>query len=61
MKQYQILIDGEWRDPVSGRWFESINPYSGKPWARVPECGVADIDAAVDAAHRAFTHGPWRK
>ena len=61
MKQYQILIDGEWRDPVSGRWFESINPYSGKPWARVPECGVADIDAAVDAAHRAFAHGPWRK
>jgi (Z)-2-((N-methylformamido)methylene)-5-hydroxybutyrolactone dehydrogenase len=60
MKQYQLLIDGEWRDPISGRWFDSVDPFSGKPWARVPEGSAADADAAVDAAHRAFTQGPWR-
>ena len=26
MKQYQLLINGEWRDPASGQWEPNLNP-----------------------------------
>ena len=29
MQQYQLFIDGEWRDPANGNWFETANPYTG--------------------------------
>ncbi len=59
MRHYQMLIGGEWVDAQSSRTFESINPYTGKTWAVVPEAGEADVDAAVRAARSAFDEGPW--
>jgi acyl-CoA reductase-like NAD-dependent aldehyde dehydrogenase len=59
VKRYQLYIDGAWRDPAGGRWFDSFNPYTAKPWASIPECGEADVAAAVAAARRAFATGPW--
>ncbi len=59
MQRYQLFIDGEWRDPSSGRWFPSVNPYSGEPWAEIPRGNTADVESAVDAAHRAFREGAW--
>jgi acyl-CoA reductase-like NAD-dependent aldehyde dehydrogenase len=29
-----MLISGEERAAVGGEWIESINPYTGKVWAR---------------------------
>ena len=26
MKRYPLLINGEWRDPVSGEWAPNLNP-----------------------------------
>lgn len=43
----------------SGRWLPSDDPFTGAPWAEVPHCDVHDADAAVQAAHNAFNHGPW--
>jgi acyl-CoA reductase-like NAD-dependent aldehyde dehydrogenase len=40
--------------------FESYNPYTGKPWARIPRCKASDVEEAVSAAHMAFRSGPWR-
>src|SRR2546423_175105 len=59
VRHYQMLIGGEWVNAQSGGTFESINPYSGKVWAVVPEAGEADVDAAVRAARAAFDEGPW--
>ena len=59
MQQYQIYIGGEWRNPSSQQWFESENPFDGKPWAKIPRCDAADVDLAVGAARKAFTEGPW--
>lgn len=39
---------------------ESFDPYTGRPWAMVPRCGQAEVDAAVAAAKQAFRHSPWR-
>src|SRR5438477_6856654 len=59
VRHYQMLIGGEWVNAQSGRTFESINPYTGKVWAVVPEAAEADVDAAVRAARAAFDEGPW--
>ena len=56
---YRMLIDGSWVDASDGRTFVSINPATGKVWAHVPEATADDVNAAVSAAERAFTEGPW--
>jgi acyl-CoA reductase-like NAD-dependent aldehyde dehydrogenase len=61
LQKYRMYIGGEWVDPASGEWFESYNPYTGKPWALMPKGTAKDVERAVDAAHRAFTTGEWPK
>jgi acyl-CoA reductase-like NAD-dependent aldehyde dehydrogenase len=60
VKKHQMLIGGKWVDPASGEWFESVNPFTAKPWALVPRGSKADVDQAIAAAKCAF-HGEWRK
>ena len=59
LKTYQMLINGEWVDASDGGSFTSINPASGDDWATIPEATADDVDKAVNAAHLAFTQGPW--
>jgi aldehyde dehydrogenase (NAD+) len=54
-----MFIGGKWVDAGSGETFESVNPYTGAAWARVPRASHADVDAAVRAARQAFDEGPW--
>jgi aldehyde dehydrogenase (NAD+) len=54
----KMLIGGEWVDAASRSSFDSINPYTGVAWARVPDGDAADVDAAVAAAREALD-GPW--
>ena len=61
MQRYQLYIDGQWCDPASGDWFESFNPYTGKPWALIPRGNEVDAERAVTAAQRAFSSGDWPK
>jgi acyl-CoA reductase-like NAD-dependent aldehyde dehydrogenase len=56
---YQLYIDGRWVEPASGEYFETDNPYLAQPWARVARGTAADVDRAVQAAHRALTSGEW--
>ena len=60
LKKYRILIGGQWIEPASGVWFESVNPYTAAPWALIPRCGKQDVDHAVAAAKSAFYDGEWR-
>jgi acyl-CoA reductase-like NAD-dependent aldehyde dehydrogenase len=57
--RYQMFVGGRWVDAESGATFQSVDPYTGEPWAEVPDAGEADVDRAVRAAHEALTEGPW--
>ena len=61
VQSYRMLIDGAWVDASDGALFDSTNPADGKVWCRVPEATEADVNRAVEAAHRAFTTGPWAR
>ena len=61
LTKYRMYIDGQWVEPASGNYFESDNPYLGKPWALIPRGNAADVDRAVQAARKAFTSGEWPK
>jgi aldehyde dehydrogenase (NAD+) len=58
LEQFRMLIGGELVDAKSGRTFESQNPYTGAPWASIPDGDTSDVDAAVAAARAAF-EGGW--
>jgi (Z)-2-((N-methylformamido)methylene)-5-hydroxybutyrolactone dehydrogenase len=59
LKAYQTYIDGKWCDAASGKTFQTFDPYTGEPWAVIPECDAKDVDKACEAAWRAFDKGPW--
>ena len=54
LKKYRMYLNGEWVSARSGRTLNSINPSDGTPWATIPEADEAEVDDAVQAAHRAF-------
>ena len=56
---YRMLIDDEWVEARTGDRFVSTNPVTGEPLAEAPRAGTEDVEAAVQAARRAFEEGPW--
>jgi hypothetical protein len=40
---YQMFINGEWVDAASGQTFDSMNPYTGKAWAQMPDAQEEDV------------------
>jgi aldehyde dehydrogenase (NAD+) len=48
-----LYVDGAWREPAEGEWFDTINPATNQPLAKVAQAGRADVDAAVAAARAA--------
>ncbi len=56
---FGMIIDGQEVPAKNGATAQSFDPATGQPWAEFPEAGEADVEAAVQAAHRAQTHGPW--
>jgi acyl-CoA reductase-like NAD-dependent aldehyde dehydrogenase len=57
----RLFIDGAWADPRSGLHFKTINPATEEAITDVAEAGPEDVDAAVQAARKAFESGPWSK
>lgn len=47
-------VGGKAEPPLSGAYLDVLEPATGKPHARVPDSGGADIDRAVKAAADAF-------
>src|SRR4051795_3005184 len=43
MKSYGHFINGSYVDPVQGRWIDSLNPYTGEVWARIPQGCAGDV------------------
>src|SRR5581483_7457695 len=61
VKTYQLYINGQYVDPANGEWFDSVDPYRGEAWAKIPRGSRADADKAVEAANEAMWRGPWSK
>src|SRR5690348_2966563 len=58
-KVYRNFIDGEWVEASTGETFENRNPADTRDVVGIfQKSGKADVDAAVDAAKRAFRK--WR-
>ena len=53
MLTYGLYIGGAWVKPQAGRYFDAINPFTGKPWAMVSEADASDVARAVEAATEA--------
>jgi aldehyde dehydrogenase (NAD+) len=53
-RRFGHFIDGEWREPAEGKFFDSVDPSTGEKIASVAQGSAADIDAAVKAARSAF-------
>ncbi|EXF25059.1 aldehyde dehydrogenase [Nesterenkonia sp. AN1] len=51
--RYENYIGGEWVAPVDGEYFENPSPVTGKSFTEIPRSKAADIELALDAAHRA--------
>jgi (Z)-2-((N-methylformamido)methylene)-5-hydroxybutyrolactone dehydrogenase len=54
MEEFLMRIGPDWRAAKSGQWFESLDPYTGENWARMPRGSADDVDAAVQVAHNAY-------
>jgi aldehyde dehydrogenase (NAD+) len=61
MKTYNHFIDGQYVEPIGKQWMDTINPYTGKAWAKIPQGCAKDVDRAVAAAKHAMTEGPFSK
>ena len=52
-ERYDNFIGGKWVAPVDGRYFDNPSPVTGKKLCEVPRSSAADIELALDAAHKA--------
>ncbi|MCB1516503.1 MAG: aldehyde dehydrogenase family protein [Hyphomicrobiaceae bacterium] len=55
------LIDGTWRDSVSGETYDRMSPAHGLLVSRSALGAEADAEAAIRAARRAFDSGVWSR
>jgi aldehyde dehydrogenase (NAD+) len=53
-RKFGHFIDGEWRQPAEGAFFDSIDPATGEKIAAISQGTSADIDTAVQAARNAL-------
>ena len=47
-------LDGDLAVPRSGLWLEDVEPATGRAFATLPDSDESDVEAAVEAARRAF-------
>jgi len=57
--QIQNFIDGQFVEPVGGKYLDNIEPATGKPYSKVPDSDARDVELAVAAAEKAFAD--WSK
>jgi succinate-semialdehyde dehydrogenase/glutarate-semialdehyde dehydrogenase len=55
----QLLIDNHWGNSVSGETLPVVNPATGDTIGTVAHARKADLDSALEAAHKGFQ--TWRK
>ncbi len=58
LEEFGLFIGGTSVGALSGKTFESENPYRQQPWARLADGAPEDVDVAVASARAAFD-GEW--
>jgi malonate-semialdehyde dehydrogenase (acetylating)/methylmalonate-semialdehyde dehydrogenase len=53
-RKLKFFADGEWRESGTRTYVDCFDPSTGEVIARAPQCTVAEVDLAVEAAQRAF-------
>jgi betaine-aldehyde dehydrogenase len=54
MEHYEMLINGEWTQAISGSTYPVYNPATNEIIAELPKGGMEDANKAIEAARRAF-------
>lgn len=55
----ELFIGGRWQKPRDGETIEVRNPATGERVGQAALAGIADVDAAVEAARASFDSGVW--
>jgi aldehyde dehydrogenase (NAD+) len=53
-RRFSHFINGTWRPPTNGEYFDTTDPSTGEKLAAVSQGSAADVDAAVKAARAAL-------
>ena len=53
-RRFGHFIDGGWREPIAGGYFNTVDPATGERIASVAQGSAEDVNAAVKAARRAL-------
>jgi len=56
--RFGLFLDGAWKAPAAGEYFDTLDPSTGEKLASVAQGSAADIDVAVKAARAASAK--WR-
>ena len=54
MEKISNYINGKFEAPISGQYFDNINPSTGEVYGLIPDSGPEDVNRAVDSASAAF-------
>lgn len=52
-EKYDNFINGEWKAPVKGEYFNNVSPVNGEVFCQVARSTAEDIEIALDASHQA--------
>jgi aldehyde dehydrogenase (NAD+) len=58
--RYDLFINGQFRKPLSKKYFATINPANEEKLSEVAEAGQADVNSAVEAARTSYEK-VWKK
>src|SRR5690625_4251592 len=51
--RYDNFINGEYRAPANGKYFENVSPVTGKVFCEIARSTKEDVEAAVEAGNAA--------
>jgi aldehyde dehydrogenase (NAD+) len=56
-ERYGLFVGGEFVEPRSGEYYQTLDPSSEEPLAEIPQAGAEDVALAVKTAREAFENG----
>jgi phenylacetaldehyde dehydrogenase len=60
-RPHGLLIDGQWREAVSGQRLDVFEPSSAERIASIAAGSTDDVNLAVEAAHQSMEDGRWSR